>query len=85
MRLVVKKGIVQLTKAKEKEMKISQGKIKKLKQEIEKWVFNGLIIDRSKSQEQIDTKIDRLSDEFRKTESSDWIHGLKRDGGKNPA
>ena len=65
-------------------MKISQGGIKKLKREIERGEFGGLIVDRSKSQQEIDTQTDRLSGEFRKTESSDGIHEFGRDGNRNP-
>ena len=42
-----------------------------------------MIVDWSKSQQEIDTQIDRLADEFRKNESSDEIHELERDGGRN--
>ena len=42
-----------------------------------------MLIDRPKSQQEIDAKIDRLDDESQKNESSDEIHKLERDGGKN--
>ena len=44
-----------------------------------------MIIGRSKSQQEIDTQIDRLADEFQKTESADGSHELERDGDRNPA
>ena len=43
-----------------------------------------MIIGRSRSQQEVDTQIDRLADEFQKTESSDGIHELERDGDRNP-
>ena len=49
-------------------MKNLQGRIKKLKKEIESGEFKGLIIDRSKSQQEIDTHIDQLAEEFQKAE-----------------
>ena len=64
-------------------MKNAQGEIRKLKKEIEKGEFGGLIIDRAKSQQEIDTQIDRLADGFRTKESSDGIHELGRDGSHN--
>ena len=48
------KGIVQLRKTENEKMKNLQGRIKKLEIEIEKWAFKGLIIDRSKSQQEIE-------------------------------
>ena len=42
--------------------------------------FEGLIVGRSKSQQEIDAQIGRLADEFRKKESSDGIQELERDG-----
>ena len=39
-----------------------------------------MIIGGSKSQQEIDTQIDRLGDEFLKQESSDGIHELERGG-----
>ena len=64
-------------------MKNLQGKIRNLKKEIEKWEFEGLVVDLSKSQQGIDTQIDRLAGEFRKNESPDGIHELERDCGRN--
>ena len=63
-------------------MKNSQCEIRKLKKEIEEGGFNGLIMGRSKSQQEIDTRIDRLGDEFRKREISGRIHELEREGVK---
>ena len=47
-------------------VKNSQGKIRKLNGEVGKWEFEGLSVDRSKSQQEIDTQIDRLDDDFQK-------------------
>ena len=47
-----------------------QGRIKKMKNEIEKGELEGLIIDRSKSQQEIDAQIDQLGEEFRGEEDS---------------
>ena len=58
-------------------------KIRKLKSESGKRELIGLIIGRSKSQQGIDTGIDRLGDGFRKKEISDEIHELERDGDQN--
>ena len=66
-----------------KEMKNPQGKIRKLKREIEKGEFGGLIIDRSQAQQDVDTQIDRRGGEFEKKESSAEIHELERDGSRN--
>ena len=49
-------GIVQLRKEKGRELKNLQGRIRKLKKEIAKGEFEGLIIDRSEYQQEIDTK-----------------------------
>ena len=57
-----------------------QGRIKKLKKEIEKGEFEGPIIDRAKSQQEIDTRIDQLDGRFRKTGCSGEIDALERDG-----
>ena len=72
----------------------SQGKIRQLKKEIEKGEFKGLIIDRSKSQQEVETQIDRLSDEFQKKNKNKKkkkqknarpgeIRELERDVGRN--
>ena len=61
-------------------MKNSQGRIKKLKKEIRKGKFEGLIIDRSKSQQEIDIQIVQLGEVFQKTECSEEIPELERDG-----
>ena len=45
--------------------------------------FGGLIIGRSKSQQEIGTQVDRLADDFRKKESSGEIRELGRDGDQN--
>ena len=42
--------------------------------------FEGLIADRSKSQQEIDTQIDQLNGEFWKTECSEKIPALAREG-----
>ena len=63
-------------------MKNPQGRIKKLQKEIEKGEFEGLIIGRSKSQQEIDTQIDQLAEEFQKTECSGGIPELESDGGQ---
>ena len=47
-------------RGKDQEMKNSQGKRRELKKEIEKGEFEGLIIDRSQSQQEVDTQIDRM-------------------------
>ena len=44
--------------------------------------FEGLIVGRSKSQQEIDAQIGRLADEFRKKESPAGMHELERDGAK---
>ena len=61
-------------------MKNSNGRIKKLQKEIEKGEFKGPIIDRAKSQHEIDTQIDQLAGEFQKTERSAGISEVARDG-----
>ena len=60
------RGIVQLQEDKEKEKKELNSRIKKLKKEIEKIDFKGPIIDRSRTTEEINTKIDVAADEFQK-------------------
>ena len=50
------------------EMGNLKGRIKKLKKEIEKWDFDGLIIDRPKHQQGIEIQIPQLFEEFQKTE-----------------
>ena len=62
-------------------MKNSHGKIGKLKKGIGKGEFKGLVVGRSESRQEIETRIDRLDNEFRKKESSGEIHELERDGG----
>ena len=57
-----------------------QGRIKKSKKEIEKGEFEGLIIDRPKSQQEIDTQIDQLDGGFQKTECSEEMPELEGDG-----
>ena len=42
-----------------------------------------MVIDRSKSQQEIGTRIGRLSDEPRKNESSEDSHELEREGYRN--
>ena len=42
-----------------------------------------MIVGQSKSQQEIDTQIDRVADEFRKGGSSEEIHELGRDGDRN--
>ena len=42
--------------------------------------FDGSTIGRSKSQQEIDTRIDRSAAEIQKRESSDGIHELRREG-----
>ena len=64
-------------------MKNSQCEIRKLKKEIEEGGFNGLIMGRSKSQQEIDTRIGRLDDEFQNGESPDGIHELEREADQN--
>ena len=61
-------------------MKNLQCRIMKLKKEIEKVEFEGLIIDRSKSQQVINTRTDQLDEEFQKEESSEEIPELESDG-----
>ena len=51
-------------------MKNLQGRIKDLENEVEKGEFEGLSIDRSKSQQEIDTGVDQLDGEFQKAEGS---------------
>ena len=58
-------------------MKNLQGGIKRLAGEIENGEFKGLIIDRSKSQQEIDTQIDQLDEGFQKAEGSEEIPGLE--------
>ena len=41
--------------------------------------FKDFIFGRPKSQQEMDTQIDRLCDEFRKNESSEEIHALGRE------
>ena len=59
------------------------GEIRKFKKEIAIGEFKGFVVDRSKSQQEIETQIDRLADEFRKKASSDEIHEKERDGDQN--
>ena len=61
-------------------MKNLQGGIKKSKKEIEKCEFGGLIIDRSKSQQEIDARVDQLAGGFQKTERPEETPELERDG-----
>ena len=61
-------GLVQPQKEKGQEMKKLHDRIKKLKKEIDKGESEGLIIGRSKSQQEIDTRIDQLAAEFQKAE-----------------
>ena len=61
-------------------MKNLKGRNKKLKKEIEKGEFGGLIIGRSKSQQAIDTKIDQLAEEFQKAEGPGEIPELGSEG-----
>ena len=61
-------------------MKNLKGRIKKSGREIEKWEFEGLIIDRSKSQQEIDAQIDQLDEEFQRAECSEGIPELGSDG-----
>ena len=42
--------------------------------------FEGLIIGRSKSQQEIDTQIDQLAEEFQRAEISEEIQELEREG-----
>ena len=63
-------------------MKNRHGRIKKLKKEIETWKFEGLIIDRSKSQQAIDNQIDQLAEESQKAEFHGGISELAREGGQ---
>ena len=42
-----------------------------------------MIIDRSKSQQEIDTQVDRLADDFQKTVSPEGIHELEGWGNIN--
>ena len=64
-------------------MKDHHGKIRKLKNAIERGDLKGFTIDRSKSQQEIDTQVDRLAGEFQVKESFEEIHELERDGGGN--
>ena len=81
MRLILKMGRGSSTpEGREREMKNSQGRLKKLKKAIEKGEFKGSIIDRAKSQHEIDTQIDQLDGEFQKTTRSEEISELERDG-----
>ena len=43
--------------------------------------FGRLIIDREKSQQEIDTQLDQLAEEFQKAECYGVIPELERDGG----
>ena len=63
-------------------MKNPQGRIKKLKNEIEKGEFKGLIIDRSQYQQDIDTQIDQLDGELQKAGGSAEIPELESAGGQ---
>ena len=63
-------------------MKTLEGRIRRLKEAIGKGEFEGLVVDRSKSQQEIDTQFARSAYEFQKKESSDEIHELERDGAK---
>ena len=51
----------------------SNFRTRKLKKEIEKGEFKGLIIDRSKTHAEIDSQIDVSAEEFRKLDNSDGI------------
>ena len=53
-----------------------------MKNEICQGEFEGLIIDRSKSQQEIHTQIDQLAVEFQKAEGSEEILELESDGGQ---
>ena len=57
----------------------SQGKIRKLKKSIENGGYGKLIIRRSKSQQGVDTRIDRLSGEFQKNGNSEESPELERE------
>ena len=59
-----------------------QGEIRRQKKGDGGGEFDGLIIGRSQSQQEIDAQIDRLADEFRKKESPAGTHELERDGAK---
>ena len=82
MWLILQRGRDSSTpKGREREMKNSQGRIKKLKKSIAKGEFRGSIIDRAKSQQGIDTQIDQLDGEFqKKTERSAGMSELERGG-----
>ena len=61
-------------------MKNLQGGIKRLAGEIENGEFKGLIIDRVKSQQVIDTQFAQLAYEFPKTEWPGEIPELESEG-----
>ena len=54
--------------------------IKKLKTGIAKGDFGGLVVGRSKSQQEIDTRIDQLAEEFQKTKCSEEMPQLESEG-----
>ena len=61
-----KEGGSSTSEGKGPEMENLKGGIKQLKTEIEIGEFEGLIIGRSKSQQEIDTQIEQLDEEFQK-------------------
>ena len=83
--LVEKEKIVQLQQEKGGGKKDLNFRIKEMKKEIGKGDFKGLITDRSKTQEEVNTQIDVSADEFRKfgnsEESQDVEDHLYEGGG----
>ena len=65
---------------KEKAIKNSRIRIGRMENDLGKREFKDYIIGRAKSQQEMDTQIDRMADEFRKNESSEEIHELEREG-----
>ena len=76
---VEEKVLTQQTEDGGKSIKNLEIQIKRTKTDLEKSEFKDFIIDRTKSQQEIDTQIDRLADEFQKDESSEESHELARE------
>ena len=76
-------GFIQLPNENVELIKNSQGGIRRMPNDLERSGYKEFIIDRAKSQQDIDTKIDRIDDEFRKNESSEESHELEREEYQN--
>ena len=54
-----------------------------MKNDLGKSEYTDFIIDRAKSQQWVDTQIDRIGDEFQKNESAEERHELEREEYRN--